>query len=121
MGSRFTDDDNHVKLEDGDVLRIDDTQFGTVDAQAAILIYRDKFEEETEWRSFSLEDRQRNYYLSCREESEGEEVAETELPEHYAVMRYDGNHWRVEEHNKAVRMVYGEREGKVVEPYVASF
>lgn len=99
VGSRFTDDDNHVKLEDGDVLRIDDTQFGTVDAQAAILIYRDKFEEETEWRSFSLEDRRRNYYLSCREESEGEEVAETELPEHYAVMRYDGSHWRVEEHN----------------------
>ena len=99
VGSKFTDDDNHVKLEDGDVLRIDHMQFGSVDAQAVVLIYRDKFEEKTEWKQFSLEDRQRNYYLSCREDSVGEEVANGELPKRYAVLRHDGSHWIVEEHN----------------------
>lgn len=99
VGSRFTDDDNHVRLEDGDVLRIDNTQFGTVDDQAAVIIFRDIYETKNEWKSFSLEDRQRNYYLSCREESDGEEVEETELPKRYAVLHYDGYHWNVEEHN----------------------
>lgn len=104
VGSRFTDDDNHVKLEDGDVLRIDNTQFGSVDAQATVVIFRDKFEENTDWKTLALDDKDRNYYLSNREESEGEEVqgGETEgenLPKRYAILSNDGAHWVVSDHN----------------------
>lgn len=105
IGSRFTDEENRIKLEDGDVLRFDNPQFGTGDEQAAVIIFRDKWEENSEWKEISLENKEEDFYLSCREESEGEEVVPEdtasggELPKKYACLNYDGHRWTVTEHN----------------------
>ncbi len=106
IGSKFTDDDNHVKLTDGDVLKIDNRQYGTGDEQAAVIIFRDRGEEESRWKTLTLDDRDSNFYLSSREESEGEEIqAENgnavsgEIPKKYAYLDHNGNHWTVIDHN----------------------
>lgn len=105
ISSRFTDEDNHVKLTDGDVLKIDNRQFGTGDEAAAVIIFRDKGEEKSLWKTLQLDDKGANFFLSCREESEGEEIEEEksvqdgELPKKYAYLDHDGHRWAVIEHN----------------------
>ena len=40
IGSRYTEGNHHVKLSDGDVLKIDNPQFGTGDDRAVVIIFR---------------------------------------------------------------------------------
>ncbi|MGI6007675.1 MAG: ATP-binding cassette domain-containing protein [Ruminococcus sp.] len=103
IGGPLTDGEHHVKLEDGDVLRVDNPRDGKRNRKAAVIIFREKFDPKVEWKALSLADRSQNYYLSCREESVGEEIqsreGEGELPRRYAFLTYDGQNWAVDEHN----------------------
>lgn len=106
IGTAFTDDESWVKLTDGDVLRIDNKQFGSSDENAIIMIFRRKYDDKSHWKTLELEDKGSSYFLSCREESEGEEIwqeaeaeKDGELPKKYAVLKHDGHTWSVAEHN----------------------
>ena len=105
IGSRYTDGNHHVKLSDGDVLKIDNPQFGTGDDRAAVIIFRSREEDKCEWKALELGDKDASFFLSCREETGGEEIQEEqpaeggELPKRFALLNHDGHRWTVTEHN----------------------
>lgn len=104
IGTTYTDDEHIVPLHDGDVLRIDKKQFGTSDDDAVVMIFRNTYEVAGQWKTLELASREEEYFLSCRAESKGEEIrseaaGEGELPKRYAVLKHDGHHWTVTEHN----------------------
>ena len=103
IGSSSTEGEHSVHLEDGDVLRIDNPVDGERSREAAVIIFREKFDPRVEWKALPLTDQEENYYLSCREESVGEEIQDTdgegELPKRYAFLSYEEGSWTVQEHN----------------------
>ena len=103
IGSDRTEGEHFVELEDGDVLRIDAPLDGNWNQSAAVVIFREKYDPNVEWKALELNDVHQNYYLSCREESVGEEIqaeqGEGELPKRYAFLTFDGKNWTVDEHN----------------------
>ena len=103
IGSESTEGEHTVELEDGDVLRIDNPGEKGRDSRAAVIIFREKFDPQVAWKELSLTDQYQNYYLSCREESSGEEIQareqEGELPVRYAFLSHEGGDWYVVEHN----------------------
>lgn len=104
IGSDATEQEHFVELEDGDVLRVDRSSNGERDPEAAVMIFREKFDPRVQWKELMLDDRGQNYYLSCREESEGEEIQKDQpdqaaLPKRYALLAWKDNAWTVFEHN----------------------
>lgn len=102
LGSENLAGSHICQLKDGDVLRIDDRQFGTSHEEAMVMIFRERFEPKVEWKIMDLSKTNQKYYISCRDESvNSSEITEgaAELPRHYAILSHEDLGWRVTDHN----------------------
>ncbi|MGI6069142.1 MAG: ATP-binding cassette domain-containing protein [Blautia sp.] len=85
-------------LVDGDVLKIQ----GPDEAHEAVLLFRQRFDENVEWRSADLETGM-HFHISRHEEAGEEEdevrVNPAELPKRYATLSHEKEGWKVIDHN----------------------
>lgn len=101
MGSEALPGKGPHHLEDGDVLKIQGTD-GDEGEGDALLLFRQRYDENVEWRSANLETGM-HFHISRHEEmGEADDevrVNPAELPKRYATLSHEKEGWRVIDHN----------------------
>lgn len=112
LGSEEMEGEDSVTLHEGDVLSLYDVE--DAEKPQVILIFHRLYTEEVVWKTMTVDDTKKHFYISRHEEiKSGEEVQPAdvaEIPDHYAELFEEEGNWYIRDHNTRLGVYLNNRK-----------